>query len=423
MSAINATTSERMTAMPTLPNYRHFDGRHWETGSVQNYFAYTGVKAPHTGKPYTEAMLMGISGGVLVGYFSFAYEGYDPHVAILSRNTFSPLDTLLVRLGVVQHLRQTTDARKGLKNLLDALEEGSPAIVWADVLSLPYNGAPAKADWWAMFPILVYGYEADDDIVWIADRAAVPLSVTTAELAAARARVKKDKFRVLTLDPPDPGKLPVAVQQGIWDCLKRYTEAPVRNAKANFGLAAYQRWAEALTNPKSKQSWEKIFPAGVKMYAGLSSAFDRSGLGAVSAQSDRELYAAFLEEASVVLELPALKKCAAHFRACAQGWGALGAVLLPDRVPPFKETRELLLRRRQLFVQKGGKALAEIKKINARLDSIRADMAKTFPLTAGEAAALRAQIRDSVLKVGELEKTAYETLQAAMVGKQAGRRS
>jgi hypothetical protein len=367
-------------------------------------------------------MLMGISGGVLMGYFSFAYEGYDPHVAILTRNTFSPLDTLLVRLGVVQHLRQTTDAGKGLKNLLDALEEGSPAIVWADVFSLPYNGTPAKADWWAMFPILVYGYEADDDIVWIADRAAVSLTVTTAELAAARARVKKDKFRLLTLDPPDPDKLPAAVQQGIWDCLKRYTEAPVKSAKANFGLAAFQRWADMLTRPKGKQSWEKVFPAGVKMYAGLSSAFDRSGLGAVSAQRDRGLYADFLDEASAVLERPALKQSAERFRACALGWGELGAALLPNRIPPFRETRELLLRRRKLFVEKGGKALAEIKQINARLEAIRAEMEKGFPLTAGEAATLREQVRDGVLKVAELEKAASESLQAAMAGKQAGQK-
>ncbi len=406
--------------MPTLPKYKHFDGRHWETGTVHNYFAYRGVKAPHTGKPYTEALLMGVSGGVLMGYFSFAYEGHDPHVAILTRNTFNPLDTLLTRLGIVQHLLHTTDAGKGLKNLLETLEEGSPAIVWADAFSLPYNGLTPKAEWWGMFPILVYGYETDDDTVWIADRAAVPLTVTPAELAAARARVKKDKFRLLTLDPPDPDKLPVAVQQGLWDCLKRYTEAPVKSAKANFGLAAFQRWADVLTKPKDKQSWEKIFPAGVKMYAGLSSAFDRFGLGgAVGAQRDRALYADFLDEASRVLERPALKQAAELFRACGQGWGELGVALLPGKIPPFKETRELLLRRRKLFVEKGGQALAEIKPINARLDSIRDALNKAFPLTAGEAAALREQVRESVLKVGELEKAAYESLQAAMAGTQA----
>ncbi|HKZ69577.1 MAG TPA: BtrH N-terminal domain-containing protein, partial [Anaerolineales bacterium] len=300
--------------MPKLQGYQHFDGRHYETGTVQNYLAYRGVKAPHMGKPYSEAMLMGISGGVLMGYFSFAYKGYDPHVAILSRNTFNPLDTLLTRLGVVQHVQHTTDAKKGLKNLLDALEEGAPAIVWADMFSLPYNGLSAKADWWAMFPILVYGYDAEDDTVWIADRSAAPLTVTPSELAAARARVKKDKFRLLTLDPPDSSKLAVAVQQGIWDCLKRYTEAPVKSAKANFGLAAFGRWADMLTKPKDKQSWEKIFPAGIPMYAGLTSAFDRFSLGAVSAHRDRELYADFLDEASVALERPALKGSAKLFR-------------------------------------------------------------------------------------------------------------
>ena len=43
--------------MPVLPNYHQFDGRHWETGSVYNYYDYWGVNAPHTGKPYSEALL------------------------------------------------------------------------------------------------------------------------------------------------------------------------------------------------------------------------------------------------------------------------------------------------------------------------------------------------------------------------------
>ena len=404
--------------MPTLPNYKHFDGRHWETGAVQNYFAYSGVKAPHTDKPYSEAMLMGVSGGVLMGYFSFAYEGYDPHVAILTRNTFNPLDTLLVRLGVIQHLRQTPNAKKGLQNLLDALDSGSPAIVWADSFSLPYNGLEPRQDWWAMFPILVYGYDDEADSVYIADRSSQPFIITPAELAAARGRVKKDKYRLLTLEPPDSGKLPVAVQQGIWDCLKRYTEAPVKNARKNFGLAAFQRWAAVLTNPKNKQSWEKVFPSGVRMYTGQSSAFDRFGLGTVGAQRDRDLYADFLDEAALVLERPALKESAKLFRVCAKGWGELSVALLPNRIPPFKETRELLLRRRKLFVEKGGKALAETRKVNTRLEAIRAEMEKTFPLTANEAVALREQIAESVLKVGEQERAAYESLQAVMADKQ-----
>jgi len=50
---------------------------------VCDYYAYRGMKAPHTGQPYTEAMLMGISGGIVMGYYSFAYEGSDPQARIL----------------------------------------------------------------------------------------------------------------------------------------------------------------------------------------------------------------------------------------------------------------------------------------------------------------------------------------------------
>ncbi|MGQ0603301.1 MAG: BtrH N-terminal domain-containing protein [Anaerolineales bacterium] len=403
--------------MPTLPKYKHFDGRHWETGTVHNYFAYRGVKAPHTGQPYSEAMLMGISGGLLMGYFSFAYKGHDPHVALLTRNTFHPLDTLLTRLGVVQHRQHTSDAKKGVRNLVEALEEGTPAIVWADAFSLPYTGLEPRKDWWAAFPILVFGYDEDADKVSIADRAAVPLTVTTGELAAARARVKKDKFRVLTMDPPDTDKLPVAVQQGIWDCLKYYTEAPIKNAKHNFGLAGFQRWADMLTKPKDKQSWAKVFPAGVKMFAGLTSAYSRFELGAMTAEYDRDLYAGFLEEAALVLGKPTLKQAAEPFRTAAQGWGELGLALLPDDIKPFKQTRELLQRQRKLFVEKGSAGLTEIKKARTHFDRLHDSVEKDFPLSASEVVAFREQLAERVLKVGALEKAAHAILQAAMAEK------
>jgi hypothetical protein len=40
-------------------------------------------------------------------------------------------------LGVVQHIEHTSKPEKGLANLLNTLEEGVPAIVWADLFSLP----------------------------------------------------------------------------------------------------------------------------------------------------------------------------------------------------------------------------------------------------------------------------------------------
>jgi len=259
--------------MAVLKDYHHFLGRHWETGSVCNHFAYKGVKAPHTGQPYSEAMLLGISGGIVMGYFSFAYEGNEPQARILTRNTFNPLDTLLERLGVVQNRMQTPDPVKAERKLVECLENGIPPIVWMDMFISPYTGIVKDQGMWWMFPVVIYGFDTQADRVWIADRSSAPLYTTPGELSKARGRVKNIKNRMLTLGPPDAEKLPGAVRKGIWDCIRLFTEAPPKGSKNNFGLAAYRWWAELLTKPKSRMSWEREFPAGSKMYSGLVWAF------------------------------------------------------------------------------------------------------------------------------------------------------
>jgi hypothetical protein len=400
--------------MTILQDYAEFEGLHWETGSLRNHLAYRGVTAPHTGAPYSEAMLMGVSGGAVMGYFSFSYKGYDPHVRILTRNTFDPVDTILSRLGVVQNIRHTTKEEKGRANLLDTLQDGLPAIVWADMYSLPYNALPQDEGMWAMFPIVVYGFDPEAGTAWTADRARVPLTVTSEELEFARARVKKVKYRVLTLEPPIPDKLPAAVQQGIQDCIALYTEAPPKGAKDSFGFAAYERWADVLTKPTTRLSWEKEFAPGPKMYAGLTSAFTDIMLFGKDGGAERDLYADFLEEASTVLDNAALREVAQGFRASAEAWNGLARALLPAEVPPFGETRELMLRRHRLFLEQGGAALAEIELIDARLAEIKAAVGDAFPLDQGEVTAMRENLAAHVMEIHGIEKRAITALQEAM---------
>ena len=400
--------------MPILENYDAFNGRYWETGSVHNVFAYRGINAPHTGKPFSEAFLMGVSGGAVMGYFSFAYEGYDPHARILTRNTFDPFDTMLSRLGVIQNRMHTSKADKAVKNLTDTLEEGVPAIVWADIFSLPYNNPEKDDGMWGMMPIVVYGYDEAADKVWIADRSNVALSVTVDELHEARARVKKDKFRVLTLDPPNPEKISSAVQAGIWDCINLYTEKPPKGSKNNFGLAAFKHWAKLLTKPKQRLSWEKEFPAGRKMYAGLTNIFHDVNVFGKVGYAERDVYADFLEETAVLLNKPALNEVAMHYRASAKVWDELGPILLPHEIAPFGEARELMLKRRDLFNSQGNSALPQIKQIDDRLNTIKVEMETNFPLDEAGVVALRESIADHVMKLHNVEETAVTALRDAM---------
>jgi hypothetical protein len=268
---------------------------------------------------------------------------------------------------------------------------------------------------WQMFPLVVYGYEAD--AVWLADRARVPLTVTPAELAAARARVKKIKFRLLTLDLPNPDKLATAVQKGIWDCLKLYTEAPPKGSKTNFGLAAFKRWADLLTQPKQRLSWAKEFPPGHKLYAGLTSTFNCIALFGQDGQAqdaERGTYADFLDEASLILNKPALKEAASQFRLSGQAWRELTEALLPESIPQFKETRTLMLRKHCLFLEQGNAAQSAIQEINTRLETLKAEISSNFPLAESETMILLENLREHVLKIHDLEQEAVKLLQEAM---------
>jgi hypothetical protein len=404
--------------MTILKNFHQFGGRHWETGSVHNYFAYRGFRAPHTGKPYSEALLLGVSGGVTMGYFSFAYEGYDPMARILTRNTFDPFDRMLERLGVVQHVIQTANPEKARRNLLELLDAGIPPIAWADYFRMPYNALPQDAGMWAMFPLVVYGYDSASGEAWIADRARVPLKVTTEALDAARAQVKKDKFRLLELEPPNPGKLISAVQNGIWDCIRLFIEAPPKGGKDSFGFAAYQRWADLLVKPKMRLSWAREFPPGAKMVAGMLSAFHDIRIfgkdGRPENAADRGIYADFLDEASLILEKPALRQVAGLFRCSAQAWTALSEALLPDSIELLGEIRRLELRRHALFLAQGGAALSEFQAIGKRLEEIRIQAIADFPLDENSVVNLRDNIRQRVLIIHDLERQAVEALLGAM---------
>ena len=400
--------------MPTIQDYRQFDGIHWETGTVRNFYDYCGVKAPHTGKPFSEALLLGVSGGAVMGYFVFAYKGIDPHARILTRNTFDPMQTMLQRLGAVQDVRQTAKTNRAVKNLVDTLEDGTPAITWVDAFSLPYDPQTYEFEIAHMYPVVIFGYEEEADRVSIADRARVPLFATTGQLAAARAKVKKVKHRILTLERPDPGKLEEAVQLGLWDSIKLYTEAPPKGARHNFGFAAYRRWADALRKPKMRGSWEKEFPLGRKMYAGLESVFSDTHTYGKEGFAERDMFADFLEEAAVILNKPTLRESAAQFRVSAQAWSELGRLLLPENVPIWAEARHLMLKNQRLFLEQGGAALVKGRANAERLIEIRHTMETDFPLSEVEVISFREGIAEQVLEIHDIEEPAVAAMKEAM---------
>ena len=398
---------------------RQLNGRHWETGSIHNALALQGIQAPHTGEPYSEALLLGVSGGIAFGYFTFEYKGYLPHVAFLTRNTFNPFSTILERLGIAQDVQQTNKSEIAEMNLREALESGRYPILWADHFSLPYNNLPSTEAMWGMMPILAI--QLDDGSVTLADRSSRPLHLSMTDLTKARGRVKEEKYRLMTLDTPQPAKLAAAVQKGISQAIALFTEEPPRGAHHNFGFAAYERLAEMLISTRNKHSWERFFPAGERMYHALAGSPVQPGAyhwimtwGAADG-AERGLYADFLAEAAEILKKPSLKDAARKFRESYRLWLELADAMLPDEVLLLGESKKLIQRKHDLFIDQGESALPEISKVNMRLHEILKESETNFPLTNVQAADLRANLRDILLKTYTREQEAVTLLQNAIL--------
>lgn len=400
--------------MPTLENYTQFEGRYWDTAAIRSALDYQGVKAPHTGFPYSEAMLLGISGGVTFGYFTFHYKGYDPQVNLLTRNTFDPMERIFDRLKLPRDLRQSASPDKGRQNLINALEEGYAPVASPDMWLLPYNAMPYDEGMWGGMPLVIYGYEPEKGEAYISDRSRVGLTVSTDDLDAARGRIKKERQRLILLGAPDDAVLADAVRQGLADCVALMTEKPPKGSARNFGLKALGHWADMLQK-KSKGSWAREYATGRPLLAALTTAYTFTGPAfGKTIQAERDVYADFLDEAAQVLNADALDDVAALYREAGRAWQSLRDSLLPTDLPMLADARQAIDRKTALFIDSGAAQLDQIIAERDRLESLMAQSESDFPLSDDVVADLRASIRDRVLQVLDAEEAAVLALKAAL---------
>jgi hypothetical protein len=388
-----------------LPGYKHFGGRHSDTSSLKNVLAYLGVTAPHTGKPFSEAMLLGVGGGIGGGYWTFEF-GHYPVLVLGSRHQWQGniLPGIGQRLGIPLTTQETSSPKAAERSLREAVAAGHPAIVWAAIQQLPYYAF--QTDPTTYHTLVVYGWDDETHTVYVADRSRKPLTLTPVALAAARANTWAPKHRAILVEPPKKLKnLKGAITEGIRACVKELQNPPIRN----FGLPSLPKWADLVANPKDKKGWPQVFKTSGQLYGALKSAYFfielANGAGAL-----RPLYADFLTEASEVTSKPALNEIAAHYRVAAKLWTALADAALPNAVAPYNETRKLLARKQKLFEARGAAALPELHELNARLDAVKAAVSAESPLSPEDTSALLADLRTHITRVYEAEMAAVETL-------------
>ena len=246
----------------------HFPGAHPETTALRGALAHAGVTNPHTGEFFTEPMVFGIAGGIGAGVFHFYYAAEDfASFYIAGRHRWQEGDAYLIdacrRFGVTPSVLETGAKKRAATQLAEAVAATGCAIAWVDMGFLPYRGMSTCVSGGGYHVITVY--RVTDEEALIGDLTDEPVSISLAALADARARIKKQKNRILTISGPQQDfLLREAVLAGIQAC----HDGLMNQRMKNFTLEAFKTWADRIHGSSGKDSWEQVFPPGHRLLQG-----------------------------------------------------------------------------------------------------------------------------------------------------------
>jgi hypothetical protein len=413
-------TSARRHVLTALSpaSYRLLGGVHPDTHAITGVLANQGLVAPHTGKPLSEAMVLGAGGGLGAGYILWEFKAHEsPSLVLGFRNSWQYPDRWALktcrRLGVPAAVQETGSAAKADAELRDAAGQGVPAIAWADQQLLGYRHLPAWLEGRGGHTVTVYGIDDEAKVALVDDRNREPLTVGLDALAAARARVVSYKRRLLVLDAPaaelDIDRLGAAVRDGLAEQVEHLGQR-----SDSFSLPAFRKWARLLTDTRKAKAWPRVFADRVSLFDACLSVYENLEPRAGSYGGNlRGLYAEFLEEAAGLLDTPKLVEAAAAYREAADRWRQVAEVALPAHAEPFAEAR-LLTDKLQAEVERGDAGQPAAADTAARLWALRDRWSSRFPGGDQWVEALLPALAAAVTAACEAEEAALATLAGAL---------
>jgi len=373
-----------------LEGFELFIGKHCESTALKRVLDYHGLSL-------SEEMLFGLSGGV---GFIYWYMKMMPSPFIGTRYAkvadFS--GNICRRIGADMTVVETSSSKKGYEELKALLRAGEPAVVYGDMAYLPYFAVPEVAHFGGHV-FVVFGLDEERDEVYIYDRGRNPVTVSIADLAKARGSKFPPfppKHRLLKIKYPSKIiNLENGIREAIRDCCQNMLKPPIKN----IGLAGIEKWSQIV------MKWPEQFK-GINLFGALMNGFIYIEIGGTGGSAFRSMYARFLEEASPIIDKPALNEIAEMMRKSAEVWSEIASGFLPDSCPNLKRMKELMFEKNRLFEEQEPGALQAMRKINGELDKL---MVKAVENLEGTPTFL-ADVQQSILKCYEIEKKAFQAL-------------
>lgn len=298
-----------------------------EAGTIASFLARSGVDNPETSKPWTDAMIFGLGGGIGFMCFVFTYQGHAPIASFVTRfHTKSGgytgfADGALGRSGATVAVTRSSSSAQADKQLRASLDAGKSVLLWVDGSALPPGSAPNTLTGTSPALVVAHGYGSRPDDVGLFSAGRGDFSLPLTDLSHARASLRAMKHRAATVSGPADG-------YNVAPALRSAFAATVANMMSpemrNFGLPGIAKWADELSDTRTKQGWTAIFGSGHSR-----DAIDAIRRAAVVAAAQRRLYAAFLREASSVVNSLDPIAAATGYDTAAAAWDALAEAAAP----------------------------------------------------------------------------------------------
>lgn len=397
--------------MALLPTYSQLGGIHPETAGFANLLAAHGVVAPHTGKPLSEAMIFGISGGPGIGYILWEFQEHGSKVLVLAfthrwQYPVEFFQKLADRLGVSVNMPDTGSRKSAAHLLNQALADGKPALAWIDPAFLPYLQLPTSLQGHGGHFVVFCGTSEHGYL--LDDRATKPFTVDTETIADARARIGSYKNRLLVVERvPDEIDLGPAIREGIAACIEH-----LGSSSDSFSLPAIQKWAKLMTDSKNKKGWVTVFQDRRGLFSTLRSLFEVIAIQGAPGGL-RGMYADFLREAAPILDNPKLDEVARRYDDLSDQWNALAEAALPDHVAPFQEVKQLLRERSEMVLQ-GAEAWQDSIPLTNHIRAISTACNLEFPMSDTEINRHFAELQERLFALYHAERQAVEALRQAI---------
>lgn len=303
---------------------------------------------PMTGRPFTEAMLAGLGGGIGFMVATFTYESVTTASVVLRAHPEPYTERLLERCGVPVEQLSTSSAKRAATFLDEGLDANQTVVVRATHGSLPWISSDA-IEFMDSIDVAVVGRVPDVATpTYLVDGGGTAPEedglhrASADDLATARAARRADKHWAVR---PAPGAgataahLAAAVRASVTETTGRMLGTlPLEGIPASwagkFGVAGMRTWASLLRDNRTVKGWPALFSEEERLRAGLGMVQELlAGSRWGGSGGLRDLYADFLTEASALPGLSRLADGAPLYRDLAPRWDALADAVDPECSP------------------------------------------------------------------------------------------